>query len=533
MSQANFTGEVSSDFMKKVLIPDARKDTLIDYSATDFLSLRSSIIEYIKAVYPLDYENFSETDLGMMLVEVVAYLGSVLSFKADMLTNESFLATARNRRNVQKLLDLVGIQMRGPLAAAANASVTSATQIGSGKSFSIPPEKRIITIISPEDGGQVTYTLYKIINGRIQDASPNSTIELYQEESIDSGNTWNNVALLEGSFAVQTGTFTSFDSVKSIALNSGPIIEGSVQVFVDAPNSVETSGAYTRVDNLFLSTGATDKIFQVNLDDSFGGTIVFGDDITGVSPAINSDYTVNYRVGGGTRGNVRNGYINAETEGDLVGGSINLTIQNTSLATGGSNAESIDHAKRWGPLYFKSQDRLVTLEDYTARASRFISSYGTMGKVTAAVRKAYSSANIIDVYTLEKASDLQLQQATTSFKMELLDNLKEKKMLTDDIVIVDGVIRSLDLVITVSIESYLFPQESRIKTEVRDAVVSYFNNENFDFGTSFRSVDFTKSISTEVPDARYVEVDNIPKEISVDFNEVIQLNNVVINVTEI
>ena len=60
MSQANFTGEVKSDFMKSVLIPDNRKANLIDYAGTDFLALRSTIIDYIKAVYPLDYQNFSE-----------------------------------------------------------------------------------------------------------------------------------------------------------------------------------------------------------------------------------------------------------------------------------------------------------------------------------------------------------------------------------------------------------------------------------------------------------------------------------------
>ena len=66
MSLANFDGTVKTDFMKSVVVPDARKSDLIDYSATEFLSLRNSIIEYVKAVYPLDYQNFSESDLGMM-----------------------------------------------------------------------------------------------------------------------------------------------------------------------------------------------------------------------------------------------------------------------------------------------------------------------------------------------------------------------------------------------------------------------------------------------------------------------------------
>ena len=279
MSQSNFTGEVTTDFMKKVIIPDDRKDTLIDYASSDFLSLRNSIIEYVKAVYPLDYQNFSETDLGIMLVEVVAYMGSVLSLKADMLANESFLATARNRSNVQKLLELVGVRMRGPLAAAANAQLTIPIALGASQNaITIPPSGRTITITSPEDGGRLTYTLYKISAGRIVDSNADSTVYLNKEEANDptSAEVWTNIALLEGAFVVQRGTFTSYDSIKSLTLNQSPVIEGSIQVFVDAPNVPNASGSFSQVESLFFASGATDKIFQTNLNESFGGTIVFG-----------------------------------------------------------------------------------------------------------------------------------------------------------------------------------------------------------------------------------------------------------------
>ncbi|MHA2384566.1 MAG: hypothetical protein ACXACT_18505 [Candidatus Thorarchaeota archaeon] len=79
---------VASDFLKLVNIPDDKKPELIDYTATDFLELRNALIEYVKAVYPLDYKNFAESDLGVMLLELVAYMGSVLSLKADMLVHE-------------------------------------------------------------------------------------------------------------------------------------------------------------------------------------------------------------------------------------------------------------------------------------------------------------------------------------------------------------------------------------------------------------------------------------------------------------
>jgi len=536
MSQANFTGAVTSDFMKKVIIPDDRKDTLIDYASSDFLSLRNSIIEYIKAVYPLDYQNFSETDLGVMLVEVVAYMGAVLSLKADMLANESFLATARNRSNVQKLLELVGVRMRGPLAAVANAQLTTPTALGAAENaITIPPASRTITVTSPEDGGQLTYTMYKIAAGSIVASNSDSTVYLNKAEANDptTATTWANVALLEGAFVVQKGTFTSYDSIKSLTLNQSPVIEGSIQVFIDAPGVPNASGSFKQVESIFFASGATDKIFQTNLNESFGGTIVFGDGVAGISPPVGSTYEVAYRIGGGTRGNVQKSYINAQATVEIDGNAANTlaaTVENISLATGGSNAESVDHAKKWAPLFFKSQDRLVTLEDYVARASRFISSYGSIGKVTAAVRKAYSSANTIDVYVLERASDIQLQQATTSFKMQLLSNLQEKKMLTDEIVIVDGVVRSLDLVMTISVDKNLLPREEEIKAQTRDAVLQYFNNQKFDFEDPFILSDFTREVFNAVDKVRFAVVDNIPSDIYIEFNEIIQLNNVVINV---
>ena len=94
----------------------------MNFAATDFLSLRKSIIKYIKAVYPTEYQYFVEADLGMMFIELVAYMGSIMSMKADMLANENFFATAQQRSSVKKLMQLIGIRMRGPLSAAADAN---------------------------------------------------------------------------------------------------------------------------------------------------------------------------------------------------------------------------------------------------------------------------------------------------------------------------------------------------------------------------------------------------------------------------
>ena len=97
-----FSGTTQTDFMKLGAIPDRKKEEYIDYAGTDFFAIRANLLDYIKSVYPLDYQNFSESDLGVMLVEIVAYMGAVMSLKGDMLANENYLRTVKNRNNLKK-----------------------------------------------------------------------------------------------------------------------------------------------------------------------------------------------------------------------------------------------------------------------------------------------------------------------------------------------------------------------------------------------------------------------------------------------
>ena len=119
-------------------------------------------------------------------------------------------------------------------------------------------------------------------------------------------------------------------------------------------------------------------------------------------------------------------------------------LENTSPATGGQEAETIEHAKKYAPLTFKRQDRLVSLEDFNTFANNFRGPIGNVGKARAVTSKAYSSGNIIEIYLLEKASNTQLQKASSAFKSALLNAIEPKRLITTDIIIVDGLIRTLD-----------------------------------------------------------------------------------------
>ena len=249
-----------------------------------------------------------------------------------------------------------------------------------------------------------------------------------------------------------------------------------------------------------------------------------------MNPPPLSEYYITYRVGGGSRGNVPNSYINVLGTGQYNSLSYNTRVTQTAIATGGADAETKDHAKKYGPLVFKTQDRLVSLEDYIAFANSYKSSLGTTGKATAVTRQAYSSANIIDLYLLEKASDTQFQKASLSFKKDMLSAMDLKKMITDEVVLVDGLIRTLDLVITISIDKSFEGVEGTISNNVADRIQNYFLVDNWTFGDALNLSDLNKHIF-ETEDVIFSSIDNLTENIRVEFNEVIQLNNVSVNIS--
>ena len=524
--------QVTSDFLKIASIPDNQKGAFVDYAATDFSTLRESLLEYMKAVYPLDYSNFAESDLGLMLVELISYMGAVLSMKADMLTHENFIHTAKDRDSVRKLFELIGISMKGPTSSQATAIITvdeDSTAV-LGEKVVILAADRVVSISSPEDGEPLTYTIYTTTNGIVNplvDYNADITFTSGTDWYLDTSNSWNSV-MLEGAFATESGKFSELEVTKSIDLEEAPVIQNSVQVFVSSTDAT-TSGSYRQVENLFQSSALDDKIFQVVYKDDYSAKILFGNGNNSVTPATNSSYMVTYRVGGGSRGNIPKSYINSLVNGTYNGVAKSLRVDQVQIATGGADAESVSHAKKFGPLSFKRQDRLVSLEDYSVFASRYISPAGSTGKAIASTRKAFSSANIVDLFILEKATDNQLQKASLSFKDSLLTQIQDKKMITDDVILNDGLIRTVDLVVTINIDKSFRGVESTIVAKASNIIHNFFLADSMDFGDPLVLSNLNRSIFG-VNEILYATVDNFEDEIIyVDFNEIIQLNNLIIN----
>ena len=527
---SGFTGQVTSDFMRLGGIPEALRKDLIDFSTSDFDDFKTSFSNYLKAVYPDNYNNFIESDLGIMLVELVAYLGGVLSYKADAIAQENYLATAKTSESVTKLLELIGVSLRGPVSAKANAvaAVTDASRaIATGQEITIDAGNRVIQGVSTRDNLPLTYTLYSVeSNGNINMQEDSMVLTFEDSKPTGDaapadydGSTFENLVLLEGSFQTQTGTFSHIDPAEEISITLPSVIEGSVVVSAG-------DGFYTEIDNIWFAS-AEAFVFEKIYNEDFSCRLKFGRGAVGKTPTPNQDYVIMFRTGGGLRGNVTSGKLSKASTGvrSVSPTDVTLDVTNPRAGTGGVDAQSIEEARRFGPMWFATQYRAVTGHDYTTFAHKFISTAGKTGKALATLRDNGSAGNMIDIYVLQQATADHLERASFEFKKELLEYLNKYRMLTDEITVVDGIVRTLDMKCTLYVDKVQKLSADNIKQRVANNIYSFFSTNLMDFGMP---LNLSKLQNFLLKDAgvRFLSIDNYENDIYVDFNEILQLNNV-------
>jgi hypothetical protein len=82
--------------------------TQVDFQAYDYDSMRDALINYIRVNYPENFNDFIESSEFIAIIEMLAYLSSLLVFRMDLNTRENFLETAERRESVYQLARMLG-----------------------------------------------------------------------------------------------------------------------------------------------------------------------------------------------------------------------------------------------------------------------------------------------------------------------------------------------------------------------------------------------------------------------------------------
>src|SRR5207248_8256832 len=95
---------------KTVCPPPQRVEPEVNYLAKDYASFRQLILDRLALTMP-DWQERHVPDIGIALVEVLAYVGDYLSYYQDAVATEAYLDTARQRISVRRHARLVDYLM--------------------------------------------------------------------------------------------------------------------------------------------------------------------------------------------------------------------------------------------------------------------------------------------------------------------------------------------------------------------------------------------------------------------------------------
>lgn len=169
---------------------------------------------------------------------------------------------------------------------------------------------------------------------------------------------------------------------QNYTLFNTPVVDGSVHVFIDEGGGAMEWIYHPRLVDAF----ATEAAYTLSIDANGVVTVSFGDNIAGRIPMPGAYITANYRIGGGAIGNIAAGAINQVATSTSV---FITNVTNTVPATGGADAESIDHIRIHAPMSITAINRAVTLDDYAA----LVLNIASIAKA-ATLSTAYNAVNI-------------------------------------------------------------------------------------------------------------------------------------------
>jgi len=108
----------------------AKKTKPVKYASKEFDTIKEELVNYAKIYYPDTFKDFNDASFGSLMLDTVAYIGDMLSFYIDYQSNESFVDSAIETKNLLKLAKQFGY--KNPAAFSATGKAAFYVQVPAG-----------------------------------------------------------------------------------------------------------------------------------------------------------------------------------------------------------------------------------------------------------------------------------------------------------------------------------------------------------------------------------------------------------------
>lgn len=525
-------------------------DPTLPLTSRDFDSNLQALIERVRLTAPGTWNSFHEGDLGTVLLEVIAYDASLLTFLADAQFQECFIPTLRRWESLTHFARLTGYSIQRNTSAAVDchaiASISptapdyllirkgTAVTSRDGQVWEVddnyqilPGSKTPVRVVSSYDTLRVQYNtesgvpvetgaLVKIARGTttailvndLGDRLPSSTgfggsagqilkltatktntgfgaapditrrefavvatgkleFDQYDGSVLYLDREWDGSTDFVGRWVLEDRSirltqgetredrFVAPETTESLSYTTVfyPVLSGTSNEFTasgilaSAPDSglqVFVDGAEWRETASLLFEGPSENAYEVVFDARDRATILFGNGVNGGIVPAGADIIVQYRTGGGRAGNVTQGSFDTSIPGTAVPASSNsptVFITNPyTAASGGNDRESLEVAKSNLQKFVQANGRAVCGADYTSLAKLFTGKSGRVAHALAVLKRnaVPLETNLIWVYVWAAGVNGQTAIPSLAFKQELWSFLNQRKMITDEVTVLDG-----------------------------------------------------------------------------------------------
>jgi len=463
----------------------------IDYTSLDWLSFLSDMVDKIPQLTP-EWTDYSPSDQGMVVLELVSFILDALSYRCDVIANESYIQTAVLRKSVLNLAKMIDYTPAPAVSAVTDLMFTITPQT---IDFVIPAGKQVST---QPTGVEESYVF-----------------ETLNDLTISAGQTTGTVAAIEGEtkreiLGSSTGLPAQFFELSFKPLSYAPDGTCSLEVYV-TENGIEER--WTLVPTL-IDSKPSEKHCEIETDENDVVTVNFGDNQNGKIPAPGTNNVrAVYRVGGGAHGNVGANKINRMVSNISEVSS----VTNPLPAVGGVDRETVEGIKRMAPRMLRTLWRAVTAEDYKTLAEVLPG----VAKATVLCAPPGQSAywGQVNLYIAPEGGGLP----TAELKHMVEEYFADREMLTATTVVFDPVYVPVNVSLEVAVkENYM---RLDIENIVREAVRNFFNFPNVDFGQCVFMSDLVSSVDA-IEGVRYVNLTLLTRDVTGVSNVIIAANEV-------
>ena len=365
----------------------------INYDARNFADVRAELISFIRQYYPALFSDFNDSSVGMMLLELNAAVGDMLSYNTDRKFNETQIDFAQERRSLMNLARTFGLKVpnKAPSVTLADFTVTvpasgdkpdpqylpvvrqGARISGGGQNFEAMEDidfssqlsfdgvdNRLVIPNEDANGNILNYTITKreiVVNGTTKIfqriITDNDAIPFFQVTLPET-----NVISIEQIITLEGTNYTTVPTLDQF-LNSDDRyfeVEALAQNKIFEVDFTRTSdragvvpGEWVEKPKRFIKEFTDLNFCKVTFGSGFGDNAVtsgyvssalsnsLGDFLNNTSlgeiPQANTTMFVRYRIGGGTESNVGSNIVTTVSQVDMfVNGpnpSINQAVRNS------------------------------------------------------------------------------------------------------------------------------------------------------------------------------------------------------------